>query len=84
MFANFIYQVLAESEQMRKEADDTGPMAELEHWKMRMAKFNSLVEQIKSADRKAVITIMLIAKSKTLKVIWAADIKYINCTMCTV
>ena len=66
---NFIYQVLAESEQMRKEADDTGPMAELEHWKMRMAKFNSLVEQIKSADRKAVITIMLIAKSKTLKVI---------------
>lgn len=54
---------------MRKEADDTGPLAELEHWKMRMAKFNSLVEQIKSADRKAVITIMLIAKSKTLKVI---------------
>ena len=54
---------------MRKEADDTGPMAELEHWKMRMAKFNSLVEQIKGVDCKAVIRIMLIAKSKTLKVI---------------
>lgn len=53
---------------MRKEADDTGPMAELEHWKMRMAKFNSLVEQIKGADCKAVIRILLIAKSKTLKV----------------
>lgn len=25
---------------MRKEADDIGPMAELEHWKKRMAKFN--------------------------------------------
>lgn len=26
--------------QMRKEADDIGPIAELEHWKKRMAKFN--------------------------------------------
>ena len=28
-----ITQVLAESAQMRKEADDTGPLAELEHWR---------------------------------------------------
>lgn len=25
---------------MRKEADDIGPAAELEHWRKRMAKFN--------------------------------------------
>lgn len=76
----YFEQVLAESEQMRREADDTGPMAELEHWKMRMAKFNSLVEQIKGADCKAVIRILLMAKSKTLKVILAAGIKYAWCS----
>ena len=74
--------MLAESEQMRREADDTGPMAELEHWKMRMAKFNSLVEQIKGADCKAVIRILLIAKSKTLKVICrATGVKYTRCSV---
>lgn len=40
--------MLAESEQMRKEADDIGPAAELEHWRQRMAKFNSLLDEIKS------------------------------------
>jgi len=37
-----IRQVLAESEQMRREADDSGPSAELEHWKTRMSSFNRL------------------------------------------
>uniref|UniRef100_A0A8C8RI05 Dynein axonemal heavy chain 5 n=1 Tax=Pelusios castaneus TaxID=367368 RepID=A0A8C8RI05_9SAUR len=37
-----IGQILAESEQMRKEADDIGPSAELEHWKSRMASFSRL------------------------------------------
>ena len=35
-----IEQVLAESEQIRREADDTGPSAELLYWKNRMAKFH--------------------------------------------
>ena len=38
-----IEQVLAESEQMRREADDIGPTAELNYWKTRMAKFNKYV-----------------------------------------
>ena len=38
-----IEQVLAESEQMRREADDIGPTAELAYWKSRMAKFNKWV-----------------------------------------
>ncbi|KAJ7385896.1 hypothetical protein OS493_013932 [Desmophyllum pertusum] len=42
-WSKVIEQVLAESEQMRKEADDIGPTAELEHWKERMAKFNVYV-----------------------------------------
>lgn len=37
---NQIKRVLTESEQMRKEADDVGPSAELEHWKRRMVTFN--------------------------------------------
>lgn len=40
LWANQIRQVLTESEQVRKEADDVGPWAELEHWKRRMVTFN--------------------------------------------
>jgi len=36
-----VEQVLTESEQIRREADDVGPSAELHYWKGRMAKFNS-------------------------------------------
>ena len=35
-----IEHVLTESEQVRREADDVGPGAELHYWKTRMAKFN--------------------------------------------
>ena len=43
-----IEQVLAESEQMRREADDIGPRAELDHWKKRMSRFNFLLEQVRA------------------------------------
>ncbi|BHF74641.1 hypothetical protein SprV_0501772700 [Sparganum proliferum] len=35
-----IQLVLNEAEQIRREADDVGPSAELAYWRMRMAKFN--------------------------------------------
>ena len=63
-----LWQVLAESEQMRKEADDIGPRAELDHWKKRMSKFNYLLDQIKSDDVKTVLGILQTAKSKSIKV----------------
>ncbi|XP_072018853.1 LOW QUALITY PROTEIN: dynein axonemal heavy chain 5-like [Amphiura filiformis] len=66
-WAKQIEQVLTESEQMRKEADNIGPSAELDHWKKRMAKFNSLLEQIKSPRCKAVVGVLHTAKSKALK-----------------
>ena len=63
---------------MRKEADDAGPMAELQHWRQRMAKFNSLLEQIKAKQCKTAIGILLVAKSKVLKVCcWGYS--YSNC-----
>lgn len=52
---------------MRKEADDTGPLAELEHWRQMMARFNALLEQIKSHKCRMVINIIHIARSKVLK-----------------
>lgn len=61
-------QVLAESEQMRKEADDIGPRAELDHWKKRMSKFNYLLDQIKGSDVKAVLGVLHAAKSKLVAV----------------
>jgi dynein heavy chain, axonemal len=65
-----IEQVLAESEQMRKEADDIGPNAELAHWKARMVKFNSITDQLKSPMCKKVIGILSAAKSKTVLNTW--------------
>lgn len=61
-------QVLIESEQIRKEADDSGPLTELEHWKCMSAKFNYIIEQIKGSSCKAVINVLNVAHSKLLKV----------------
>ncbi|NXN16962.1 DYH5 protein, partial [Indicator maculatus] len=62
-----VRQILVESEQMRREADDLGPSAELEHWKARMSTFNSLLDEIKSSRVKKIISILQAARSKTLK-----------------
>ncbi|KAF7253479.1 Dynein heavy chain 8, axonemal, partial [Varanus komodoensis] len=62
-----IEQVLIESEQMRKEADDSGPLTELEHWKRMSAKFNFIIEQIKGPNCKAVINVLNVSHSKIIK-----------------
>lgn len=79
-----LQQVLAESEQMRREADDIGPRAELEHWKKRMSKFNYLVDQIKGPEVKAVLGILHTAKSKLIKVRPHPFQKYRPFTLCHV
>jgi len=61
-------QILAESDQMRKEADDTGPLAELDHWRQLMARFNSILDQIKSQKCRMAINIVNTARSKVIKV----------------
>jgi dynein heavy chain len=62
-----ITQILTKSEQMRKESDTVGPRAELEHWKKRMAKFDSLTFCVKSPQCRAVINVLVAAKSKALQ-----------------
>uniref|UniRef100_A0A2K5U8Y9 Dynein axonemal heavy chain 5 n=1 Tax=Macaca fascicularis TaxID=9541 RepID=A0A2K5U8Y9_MACFA len=73
-------QVLAENNQLRKEADDVGPRAELEHWKKRLSKFNYLLEQLKSPDVKAVLAVLAAAKSKLLKTWREMDIQITDAT----
>ncbi|XP_024103279.2 dynein axonemal heavy chain 5 [Pongo abelii] len=73
-------QVLAENNQLRKEADDVGPRAELEHWKKRLSKFNYLLEQLKSPDVKAVLAVLAAAKSKLLKTWREMDIRITDAT----
>ncbi|KAM5264417.1 dynein axonemal heavy chain 5 [Ctenodactylus gundi] len=68
-------QVLAENNQLRKEADDVGPRAELEHWKRRLSKFNYLLDQWKSPDVTAVLAVLSAAKSKLLKTWREMDIR---------
>ncbi|XP_062848702.1 dynein axonemal heavy chain 5 [Trichomycterus rosablanca] len=70
-----IEQVLAESDQLRKEADDLGPRAELDHWKKRMSRFNYLLDQLKSPDVKAVLGVLIMAKSKLIKAWKELDIR---------
>lgn len=53
---------------MRKEADNIGPRAELAHWKQRLAMFDSLVDQIRQSHCKCLIGIMIVGKSKLIKV----------------
>ena len=59
---------MTESEQMRKETDDVGPKAELDHWKKRLARFDSLTACVKSPQCRNIVSILVAAKSKVLKV----------------
>ncbi|XP_051812950.1 dynein axonemal heavy chain 5 [Acanthochromis polyacanthus] len=74
-----IEQVLEESEQVRKEAD-LGPRAELDHWKKRMSRFNYLLDQLKSPSVKAVLGVLLMAKSKLIKSWRELDIRITDAT----
>ncbi|XP_068199657.1 dynein axonemal heavy chain 5 isoform X2 [Antennarius striatus] len=67
VWTNQIKQVLTENEQLRKEADDVGPSAELEHWKRRMFTFNSLVEELKRPLVKRTLGVLQVTKSRTLR-----------------
>ena len=53
---------------MRKEADDVGPQAELDYWKKRMAKFDSLTTYLKCSQCRVVLNLLAAAKSKLLEV----------------
>ncbi|TKC53227.1 hypothetical protein EI555_007550, partial [Monodon monoceros] len=68
-------QVLAGSNQLRTEADDLGPRAELEYWKKRLSKFSYLLDQWKSPDVKTVLAVLAASRSKLLKTWREMDIR---------
>ena len=51
----------------RAESEDAGPETELEYWRSRMAKFNSITEQLKGRECKVVLGVLTAAKSRVLK-----------------
>ncbi|NXX20484.1 DYH5 protein, partial [Podargus strigoides] len=68
-------KILAENDQLRKEADDLGPRAELDYWKKKLSKFSYLTDHLKSPDVKAVLGVLTAAKSKLLKSWQVLDIR---------
>lgn len=50
-----------------RDADDAGPDSELTYWRNRMAKFNSVAEQLKSKEARMVLGVVTTAKSKIFK-----------------
>ncbi|ESO03023.1 hypothetical protein HELRODRAFT_80768, partial [Helobdella robusta] len=58
--------ILVESEQIRREADDTGPSVELVYWKNRMAKFQIILEKIRSPKCRGLVITLQYVKSKTV------------------
>jgi dynein heavy chain len=59
----------------RKESDEVGPDTELEYWRNRMAKFNSITEQLKSKECKLVLGVAMAGRSKAHRNWKAIDMK---------
>ena len=83
-WCHMVEQILAESGQMRREADDTGPLAELEYWKLRTARFTGLIEQIKAHPMRSVFMTLHLAKSKVMKVCVCDSLQTANITQYSV
>ncbi|KAF5400946.1 hypothetical protein PHET_05833, partial [Paragonimus heterotremus] len=60
-------QVLAISDQIRKETDDTGPRVELDYWLRRKATFKSLLHQMQNPLCKSVLLLLQASKSRLIK-----------------
>lgn len=56
-------------------SDESGPDTELEFWRVRMAKFNSVTEQIKSKECRLVMGVCSTARSKQYKCWKEVDVK---------
>ncbi|XP_022821404.1 dynein heavy chain 8, axonemal-like [Spodoptera litura] len=61
------FKVLVQSQQLRRESSNIGPLAELDHWRRQLTTFTSIIEHIKSEPAMMYIHTLITAKSKLLK-----------------
>nr|XP_037867095.1 dynein heavy chain 8, axonemal isoform X2 [Bombyx mori] len=62
-----ITMVLVQSQQLRREPSNIGPLAELDHWRRQLTTFTSIIEHIKSDPCQMYIHTLIRAKSKLIK-----------------
>ncbi|XP_052742928.1 dynein axonemal heavy chain 8 [Bicyclus anynana] len=62
-----ITMVLVQSQQLRREPSNIGPLAELDHWRRQLTSFTSIIEHIKSEPCQMYIYTLIRAKSKLIK-----------------
>ncbi|KAJ0182474.1 hypothetical protein K1T71_001843 [Dendrolimus kikuchii] len=62
-----ITMVLVQSQQLRREPSNIGPLAELDYWRRQLTKFTSIIEHIKSTPCHMYLHTLIRAKSKLLK-----------------
>lgn len=67
--------LLGEVTAIREENDDSGPATELEYWKSRMAKFNSITDQLRGRRCRIVLGTLKAAKSNLLTDWQVVDMK---------
>ena len=63
-----VNQLIIQSDEIRLESDDTGPMAELNHFRIIAFKFNSVLEQLKEPESKLLIQVLNAAGNRKLLV----------------
>ncbi|KAG8468097.1 hypothetical protein KFE25_007149 [Diacronema lutheri] len=66
-WCNQVDRLLAETDDNRNEPDDAGPSTELEYWRSRMGKFNSITEQLKQPACKLPLAVLGLAKARVMK-----------------
>nr|XP_026487863.1 dynein heavy chain 8, axonemal-like [Vanessa tameamea] len=62
-----IMMVLVQSQQLRREPSNIGPLAELDHWRRQLTSFTSIIEHIKCDPCQMYIHTLIRAKSKLIK-----------------
>ncbi|KPJ08753.1 Dynein heavy chain 8, axonemal [Papilio machaon] len=62
-----ITMVLVQSQQLRREPSNIGPLAELDYWRRQLTTFTSIIEHIKSEACQMYIHTLIRAKSKLIK-----------------
>lgn len=63
------------ADEARAGGENDGPDTELEYWRARMAKLNSVMEQLKKREARVVLGVLMAARSKVYKQWKAVDVR---------